>query len=106
MNAHTPVNPAAPAQLPEVVRFNQVTKTFGEGPHAKVALQDVSFVVHDLPDRGELIAIVGPSGCGKSTLLRILGGLIQPTQGQVFYRGKILTGLNPGVSMVFQSFAL
>ncbi|MFO1519448.1 MAG: nitrate/sulfonate/bicarbonate ABC transporter ATP-binding protein [bacterium] len=54
----------------------------------------------------ELIAILGPSGCGKSTLLRILSGLIPPTQGEVYYRGKRLEGLNPGVAMVFQNFAL
>ncbi len=54
----------------------------------------------------ELIAILGPSGCGKSTLLRILSGLIKPTRGEVFYRGQRLEGLNPGVAMVFQNFAL
>jgi NitT/TauT family transport system ATP-binding protein len=54
----------------------------------------------------EVVCLLGPSGCGKSTLLRILGGLILPTKGRVFYHGKPLEGLNPGVSMVFQSFAL
>ena len=75
MDESTPVPPAAPVQPPEVVRFNKVTKSFGEGSSAKVAIQDVSFVVHDLPDKGELIALVGPSGCGKSTVLRIIAGL-------------------------------
>src|SRR5450756_1895244 len=60
----------AAAALPELVTFRNVTKSFGEGPHARVAIKDVSFIVHDLPNVGELIAIVGPSGCGKSTLLR------------------------------------
>ena len=54
----------------------------------------------------EVVAILGPSGCGKSTLLRILAGLIRPTHGEVHYRGAPLTGLNPGVAIVFQSFAL
>jgi NitT/TauT family transport system ATP-binding protein len=54
----------------------------------------------------EIVALLGPSGCGKSTILRILAGLIRPTTGEVFYRGQPLTGLNPGVAIVFQSFAL
>jgi NitT/TauT family transport system ATP-binding protein len=55
---------------------------------------------------GEVVALLGPSGCGKSTLLRIMAGLVPPTQGEVRYRGAPLVGMNPGVAMVFQSFAL
>lgn len=56
--------------------------------------------------KGEIICLIGPSGCGKSTYLRILAGLIQPTTGKVFSRGTELSGLTPGVAMVFQMFAL
>jgi NitT/TauT family transport system ATP-binding protein len=54
----------------------------------------------------EVIALLGPSGCGKSTILRILAGLMKPTRGEVLYHGQPLHGLNPGVAIVFQSFAL
>jgi NitT/TauT family transport system ATP-binding protein len=54
----------------------------------------------------EVVALLGPSGCGKSTLLRIMAGLIPRDQGEVFYHGSLLGGLNPGVAIVFQSFAL
>src|SRR5438477_1753196 len=54
----------------------------------------------------EVIALLGPSGCGKSTILRILAGLIPPTRGEILYHGQKLDGLNPGVAIVFQSFAL
>jgi NitT/TauT family transport system ATP-binding protein len=65
-------------------------------------VQDISLAVRP----NEIIALLGPSGCGKSTILRILAGLIKPTQGEVLYHGQPLTGLNPGVAIVFQSFAL
>jgi NitT/TauT family transport system ATP-binding protein len=54
----------------------------------------------------EVIALLGPSGCGKSTILRILAGLIKPTKGEALAHGRSLVGLNPGVAIVFQSFAL
>lgn len=55
---------------------------------------------------GEIVALLGPSGSGKSTLMRMIAGLIQPTNGQVFYHNRPLVGLNPGVAIVFQNFAL
>ncbi len=55
---------------------------------------------------GEIIALLGPSGSGKSTLMRMIAGLIKPTQGQVLYYNRPLVGLNPGVAIVFQNFAL
>ena len=55
---------------------------------------------------GEIVALLGPSGSGKSTLMRIIAGLIPATQGNVLYHNRPLIGLNPGVAIVFQSFAL
>ncbi|MDP9035727.1 MAG: nitrate/sulfonate/bicarbonate ABC transporter ATP-binding protein [Myxococcota bacterium] len=69
-------------------------------PH--LVLDDITVAVQP----NEVIALLGPSGCGKSTILRVLAGLIAPTSGATFYHGAPLAGLNPGVAMVFQSFAL
>ena len=57
-------------------------------------------------DSGEIVAILGKSGSGKSTLLRIMAGLTNPSEGQVLFMGEPLHGPMPGISMVFQSFAL
>jgi NitT/TauT family transport system ATP-binding protein len=65
-------------------------------------LEDISLDIR----RDEVVALLGPSGCGKSTILRILAGLIPPTKGEAVYHGRQLRGLNPGVAIVFQSFAL
>ncbi len=65
-------------------------------------LDDVSFTLYE----GEVVAILGRSGAGKSTLLRVLAGLVEPTSGSVSYRSTRLNGPNPGVSFVFQTFAL
>ena len=62
--------------------------------------------------RGESVAITGPSGCGKSTLLHLLGGLDQPTTGEVRFEGTPLASLDLDtyrarkVGFVFQSFYL
>ncbi|MDX2226944.1 MAG: nitrate/sulfonate/bicarbonate ABC transporter ATP-binding protein, partial [Verrucomicrobiae bacterium] len=65
-------------------------------------LHDISLTLRE----NDFVAVLGPPGCGKSVLLRILCGLVPPSSGQVFVRGKPLAGINPLVSMVFQSFAL
>jgi NitT/TauT family transport system ATP-binding protein len=65
-------------------------------------LEDITLEVRP----GEVLALLGPSGCGKSTILRIVAGLIRPTGGEVLYHGSPLAGVNPGVAIVFQSFAL
>jgi NitT/TauT family transport system ATP-binding protein len=65
-------------------------------------LRDISFSI----DRPEVLSIVGPSGCGKSTLLRIMIGSLVPTKGQVLHHGQPVKGVDLGMSLVFQNFAL
>ncbi|HUL51333.1 MAG TPA: ABC transporter ATP-binding protein [Candidatus Nitrosotalea sp.] len=95
--------------IPELVRFDKVTKRFGSGAEARIAIQEVSFVVHDLPNAGELVSIVGPSGCGKSTLLRIIAALrphYPPTSGEVKVFGKTIDQPGAERGMVDQKYSL
>lgn len=64
----------------EVLRAENLHKTYGDGNNAVEALKGVNFSIR----RGELVAIMGPSGSGKSTLLHIMGGVEEPTEGKVF----------------------
>ena len=103
--------PAAGAggTLPERVRFRNVSRVFGTGPAARVAIQDVSFVVYDQPATGELVTLVGPSGCGKSTVLRIIAGLrphFPPTQGEALVFGKPIAGPSADRGIVDQKYSL
>jgi multiple sugar transport system ATP-binding protein len=62
----------------------------------------------DIPD-GEFLVLLGPSGCGKSTLLNCIAGLLEPSAGKIFIKGKNVTWEEPkdrGIGMVFQSYAL
>ena len=64
----------------EILRVENLCKTYGKGKNEVKALDNISFSVN----KGEFIAIIGPSGSGKSTLLHILGGVDKPTSGKVF----------------------
>ena len=64
----------------EILRVENLCKTYGKGKNEVKALDNISFSVN----KGEFIAIIGPSGSGKSTLLHLLGGVDNPTSGKVF----------------------
>ena len=100
---------AGASTLTELVVFSNVTKIFGDGAAAKTAIKNVSFVVHDLPNVGELITIVGPSGCGKSTVLRGIAGLgphFPPTSGEIKVFGKKVEGPDADRGLVDQKYSL
>jgi NitT/TauT family transport system ATP-binding protein len=102
------VDESKATELPHIVTFRDVTKTYAAGtPNAYTAIKDISFVVHDLPNVGELIAMLGPSGCGKSTVLRMIAGLqpqFPPTSGEVLIQGKPIHGPGADRGMVFQEY--
>jgi NitT/TauT family transport system ATP-binding protein len=86
-----------------LIKVKDIDVSFGAKGHENTTvLEDINLEIKT----GEFLAILGPSGSGKSTLLRIIAGLISASKGKVTYLGKDIQGVNPGVAMVFQSFAL
>ena len=95
----------------EVLRLEDVSKTYGHGDAAVHALVNVSLAVQP----GDFVAIMGPSGSGKSTLMHILGCLDTPTSGRYLFGGEDVSRMseyqlagvrNRRIGFVFQQFHL
>ena len=95
----------------ELLRVENLSKTYGKGEAAVPALRDVSFSM----ERGEFAAVVGESGSGKSTLLNCISGLDAPTGGKVYLDGEDLFSMTENkrtifrrqnIGFIFQSFHL
>ncbi|MDE7423363.1 MAG: ABC transporter ATP-binding protein [Lachnospiraceae bacterium] len=82
----------------EILRCEDLCKTYGEKDTCVKALDHVSFSV----EKGEFVSIVGPSGSGKSTLLHILGGVDKPTSGKVLIGGTDIHALKEDKLAIFR----
>jgi len=82
----------------EILRVENLCKTYGKNENIVHALDGVSFSV----EKGEFVAIIGPSGSGKSTLLHILGGVDTPTSGKVYVDGKDVYAQNQEQLAIFR----
>ena len=74
----------------EILRVENLCKTYSKGENQVTALDHVSFSVN----KGEFVAIIGPSGSGKSTLLNVISGLERPDSGRVSYDSKDISRLS------------
>ncbi len=95
----------------EILKVQNLCKTYGSGENAVTALKDVSFSL----EKGEFAAVVGTSGSGKSTLLNCIGGLDTPTSGSIWLNNENLLRMKEelrtifrrrNIGFVFQSFQL
>jgi NitT/TauT family transport system ATP-binding protein len=79
-----------------------VSKIYTGGKSGELtALSDISLTI----DHEEFVVLVGPSGCGKSTLLNMVGGLLSPSGGQIYFSG-LPAGRDPVIGVVFQEVGL
>ena len=84
------------------VTFEDVSKIYPDGTRA---VNDIDLEIED----GEFMVLVGPSGCGKSTLLRMVAGLEEISEGEIWIAGRVVNNLEPSerdIAMVFQNYAL
>ncbi|MBW2059585.1 MAG: sn-glycerol-3-phosphate ABC transporter ATP-binding protein UgpC [Deltaproteobacteria bacterium] len=83
------------------IRLSNVTKKFGD----VTAVNNINLVAQDK----EFLALVGPSGCGKTTTLRMIAGLEEPTEGDIYIEERKVNNVAPkdrDIAMVFQNYAL
>ena len=103
-----------PAESPNAQPLLQavnVKKVFGRGDNAVTAVKNIDLNIR----QGSMIALKGRSGSGKTTLLNLLAALDQPTEGRVFYEGRVISELpekqrstwrRTNLGLVFQAFGL
>ncbi len=83
-----------------ILEGKNVTKRFA----GLVAIDQVDFKL----ERGEILGLIGPNGAGKTTLVNVIAGTYPPSEGDVFFEGKRISGLKPykigrlGISRTFQ----
>lgn len=82
----------------EILKVENLVKTYGMGENEIIAVDDLSFSV----EKGDFVAIVGASGSGKSTLLHLLGGVDRPTSGKVYIDGVDIYAMDNDPLAIFR----
>lgn len=95
----------------EILKTNNLTKIYGKNENKVIAVNNINLTVN----KGEFVAITGKSGSGKSTLLHILGGVDEPTSGEVIIDGinlqklkddKLTTFRRTNIGLIYQFYNL
>ena len=84
------------------IKIEGIKKIFTTKQKTQTTLDNVNLEVK----KGEFICLLGPSGCGKSTLLNILAGLLEPTEGEIYFDNKKSHEIGSERAVVFQDGAL
>ncbi|WP_298366117.1 ABC transporter ATP-binding protein [uncultured Lutibacter sp.] len=84
------------------LELNNVNKTYGKGANATEVLSNINLHIEE----GEFVAIVGFSGSGKTTLVNLINGLLQPTSGEVLFKGNPIIDTSHERGVIFQNYSL
>lgn len=85
-----------------MIKIDKLKKVYDNGYEA---LKSIDLEIDD----GSLVCLLGPSGCGKTTMLNLIAGLLDPTDGEIYFDNSPVTSLHPkdrNIGMVFQNYAL
>lgn len=84
------------------LELNNIHKTYGQGDNATEVLSNINLKIEE----GEFVAIVGFTGSGKTTLVNLINGLLEPTKGEVLYKGQPVQGTSHERGVIFQNYSL
>ena len=84
------------------LELNNISKSYGIGENATEVLTDINLHINE----GEFVAIVGFSGSGKTTLVNLINGLLEPSKGEVLYKGRPVMGTSHERGVIFQNYSL
>lgn len=84
------------------LELNNIHKSYGQGDHTSEVLSNINLSIEE----GEFVAIVGFTGSGKTTLVNLINGLIEPTKGEVLFKGEPVSGTSHERGVIFQNYSL
>ncbi|OEK08196.1 nitrate ABC transporter ATP-binding protein [Flavivirga aquatica] len=84
------------------LELNNINKTYGESDSATQVLSNINLSIEE----GEFVAIVGFTGSGKTTLVNLINGLLEPTSGEVLFKGEPVSGTSHERGVIFQNYSL
>jgi len=84
------------------LELNNINKTYGQGDDATEVLSNINLSIEE----GEFVAIVGFTGSGKTTLVNLINGLLEPTSGEVLFKGNPVSGTSHERGVIFQNYSL
>ena len=84
------------------LELKNVCKTYGKGENATAVLSNINLSIEE----GEFVAVVGFTGSGKTTLVNLINGLLEPTSGEVLFKGQPVNGTSHERGVIFQNYSL
>ncbi|TNJ42958.1 ABC transporter ATP-binding protein [Tamlana fucoidanivorans] len=84
------------------LELNNIYKSYGQGENTTEVLNNINLTIEE----GEFVAIVGFTGSGKTTLVNLINGLLEPTSGEVLFKGEPVNGTSHERGVIFQNYSL